>query len=106
MGIVLEKRLHSIREKVMKKLRYNKLVFKLTTPIVIIAAVVFAVIIPYMLRVNTSIVEKNIDEQVAHLSLSVRNYINEDVSDLRKKLRVVFRMPLIERPLVRITMMI
>ncbi len=78
---------------------YNKLVLKLTFPIVIIVALVFAVLIPYMLRINTSIMEKNMDEQVLHLSSSVRNYINEELADLQKGLKLAIEMPPVEKAL-------
>ncbi len=75
----------------MRKSRYNNLVLKLTLPIVVIVAVVFAVLIPYMLSVNTSIIEQGMDEQVAHLSLSVRNHIYKEVYDLQDGLTLAVK---------------
>jgi PAS domain S-box-containing protein/putative nucleotidyltransferase with HDIG domain len=83
----------------LRKAIHERIAFRLTAPIVAIIILVFTVLLPVMVYINKSIMEKNIREQLTHFSSTIINYINEDAIDLMNSLRLLVDIPEVNRAL-------
>ena len=83
----------------MRKSIYNKLIFKLLIPVVLIIIVIFAVLTPYVINLNTSFLEKRVNEYLSHLSYSTVKFINDELGELQRDLKFLIDIPVFESAL-------
>ncbi len=83
----------------MRKFIYNKLIFKLSIPVVLIIIVIFAVLTPYVINLNTSFLEKRVNEHLSHLSSSTVKFVNDELGELQQDLKLLIDIPLFESAL-------
>lgn len=78
----------------------NRLLLKLTFPLLLIVGLTFIIVTSVVIRINTAILEKNEFDHISHLSSLVRTEIKHETDDLQNKLKLFVELPYLE-PLLR-----
>ncbi|RJQ49211.1 MAG: HD domain-containing protein [Nitrospiraceae bacterium] len=77
----------------------NRLLFKLTFPLLVIIGLTFIIVVPVVIHINTSILEKKSLEHISHLSSMALTEIKHDADDLHSKLKIFVELPYLESAL-------